>query len=91
MAYNLEIKPTLIIIISGEFVASDYFQLGQLKQNIRRHNFKNIGKVETIVALSDNTLHQLVPKWNMKAHPTIWQMPQIWRGLCEKSKSTETL
>jgi len=45
MAYNLEIIPPLIIIISGEFVARDYLQLRQLKQNIRCHNFKNFSKV----------------------------------------------
>jgi len=58
--------------------------LRQLKQNIRSQNFKNIGKVETTVAPADNTLHKLVLKWNMKTHPIVWQMPQIWQGLCEK-------
>jgi len=73
MAYNLEIKPTLILITSGEFIASDYQQLRQLKQNIRRHKilkYCQSGK-KKCGPVADNTLHQLVPKWNMKAHAII--------------------
>jgi len=92
MAYNLEIKPTLILITSGKLVASDYQQLRQVKQNIRRHKFKNIGKVEKNVALWLTTHYtNLYQNGIWKLTPSYGKCLRFGRDYLKKSEDRNTI